>query len=50
MAFWWGLYLFALAADPGAWWAVVGPLLVTTLFVSASIPMMERHLREHRTR
>jgi steroid 5-alpha reductase family enzyme len=49
MAFWWGLYLFALAADPGAWWTVAGPLSVTALFTTVSIPMMERHLRARRT-
>lgn len=25
LSFWWGLYLFALAADPSTWWAIVGP-------------------------
>jgi steroid 5-alpha reductase family enzyme len=23
--FWWGLYIFALSADPGYWWAIIGP-------------------------
>ena len=48
MAFWWGLYLFALAANPGAWWTIVGPLSITGLFNLASIPMMERHMRDRR--
>jgi steroid 5-alpha reductase family enzyme len=50
MTFWWGLWLFALAADPGAWWTIVGPLAVTVLFLTVSIPMMERHLQERRTK
>ena len=29
MGFWWGLWLFALAANPGWWWSVVGPLTIT---------------------
>jgi steroid 5-alpha reductase family enzyme len=39
--FWWGLYLFALAANPGYWWVVAGPLAVTVLFIFASIPLMD---------
>jgi steroid 5-alpha reductase family enzyme len=46
--FWWGLYLFALAASPASWWAVVGPLTVTALFVFVSVPMMDRHMLERR--
>ena len=53
-SFWWGLWLFAMAADPGAWVYVTGPVLMTVLFVFISIPMMEKrtlakrpHYREH---
>jgi steroid 5-alpha reductase family enzyme len=42
IAFWWGLWLFALAAAPGWWWTVVGPLAMVVLFVTASIPLMDR--------
>jgi steroid 5-alpha reductase family enzyme len=42
MLFWWGLWLFALAADAAWWWTVVGPLAMTAMFLGASIPMMER--------
>jgi steroid 5-alpha reductase family enzyme len=42
VTFWWGLYIFALAADPGYWWAGAGPLAVTLLFVFISIPLMEK--------
>jgi steroid 5-alpha reductase family enzyme len=42
--FWWGLWLFGLAANPGWWWTVVGPVAVTGLFLGVSIPMMDRRL------
>ena len=42
--FWWGLWLFGLAASPAWWWTVVGPLAMTALFLGISVPMMERHL------
>lgn len=48
LCFWWGLWLFALAADPGWWWTVIGPLAMTALFVFASIPMMDRRSLERR--
>ena len=44
--FWWGLYLFALAADLSYWWAIIGPVCVTLLFVFVSVPMMDRHILE----
>ena len=42
--FWWGLYLFALAADFAYWWVIIGPVCITLLFIFVSIPMMDRHL------
>ena len=42
--FWWGLYLFALAADLAYWWAIIGPLCITMLFIFVSTPMMDRHI------
>ncbi|HEV8324060.1 MAG TPA: DUF1295 domain-containing protein [Myxococcota bacterium] len=42
IGFWWGVFLFALAANPRAWWAVVGPLWITALFVFVSVPLMDR--------
>jgi steroid 5-alpha reductase family enzyme len=42
VGFWWGLALFALAADPGAWWATVGAPAITVMFALASIPMIDR--------
>ena len=43
--FWWGLYLFALAANPDWWWTGIGALAINALFVFASIPMMETRKR-----
>ncbi|GER85146.1 hypothetical protein KTAU_37810 [Thermogemmatispora aurantia] len=42
--FWWGLYLFVLAAHPAFWWTIIGPLAMLALFLGISIPLMERHL------
>ena len=41
-AFWWGLWLFGVAADPAWWWTVVGPVAMTAMFLGVSIPMMEK--------
>ncbi len=41
ITFWWGLWLFGLAAAPSWWWTVIGPLVMVLLFVAASIPLME---------
>jgi steroid 5-alpha reductase family enzyme len=46
IGFWWGLWLFGLAADPSWWWTVIGPLAMVALFVFVSIPLMDaRSLR-----
>ena len=50
VAFWWGLWLFGLAADPSWWWTVAGPLSMTALFLGISVPMMDRHLLARRPR
>lgn len=42
--FWWGLFLFVPLLYPGFRPVVIGPLLVLGLFLSVSIPLMERHL------
>lgn len=46
--FWWGLYLFALAANPGWWWVMIGPVAITLMFIFASIPMMEKRMTTRR--
>lgn len=43
-AFWWGLAVMALGAQPTAWWVLAGPVAITLLFVFVSIPMMEARL------
>ena len=40
--FWWGLWLFGLAAAPSWWWTVAGPILMVLLFAFVSVPMMDR--------
>jgi len=42
--FWWGLWLFGLAADPSRWWTVVGPAGITALFLGISVPMMDKRM------
>jgi steroid 5-alpha reductase family enzyme len=49
IALWWGLFAFGLAAAPGTWWPLVGPLAITLLFVLASIPLIERRMDKRRT-
>lgn len=46
--FWWGLFLFALAADPQLYWTVFGPLGVTALFATVSLPLIERRMLQRR--
>jgi steroid 5-alpha reductase family enzyme len=46
--FWWGLYLFALAANPAFWWIFIGPAGITLMFIFASIPMIEKRMLNRR--
>lgn len=48
MGFWWGLWLFGLAADPSWWWTAVGPLAITLMFHFVSLPMIEQRMLERR--
>jgi steroid 5-alpha reductase family enzyme len=48
VSFWWGLYLFALAAAPAAWWAGAGALSITLMFALFSIPALDRRSAERR--
>ncbi|HTF36367.1 MAG TPA: DUF1295 domain-containing protein [Myxococcota bacterium] len=41
LGFWWGLWLFGLAARPAWAWTVIGPIAMTFMFLFASIPMLE---------
>ena len=42
--FWWGLYLFGVAAEPSWAWAGIGPLSITLLFALVSVPWMDRRM------
>ena len=44
ITFWWGLWLFGVAADPGWAWSLIGPFSITLLFVLVSIPWMDRRM------
>ena len=46
--FWWGVWLFGLAAAPSWWWTVAGPVAVTVMFLVVSVPMMDRHMLARR--
>jgi steroid 5-alpha reductase family enzyme len=48
IGFWWGLWLFALAAAPGWWWTVVGPVAMVVLFAFISVPLMDRRSVQRR--
>jgi steroid 5-alpha reductase family enzyme len=49
LSFWWGLYLFGIAADPSWWPAVVGPLSITALFAFLSVPLIDKRSLARRT-
>ena len=42
--FWWGAWLFGLAANPSWWWTIIGPVAVTGLFLGVSVPMMDKRM------
>lgn len=46
--FWFGIYLFGLMANPSYWWTGIGMLLMLCLFLFASIPMMDKRMKEKR--
>ncbi len=46
--FWVSLWLFGLAAAPEIWWTAIGPVAMITMFVFASIPMMDERSRARR--
>lgn len=48
MSFWWGLWLFGLAAAPGWWWTVIGPVAITLMFRFASLPLIETRMLQRR--
>ena len=44
VSFWWGIWLMQMGTAPQIWSTVIGPILVTLLFIFISIPMMEKHI------
>lgn len=48
MCWWWSLFIFVLAADPGSWWAGIGAVAMTVMFFTASIPIAEKRSAERR--
>lgn len=46
--FWWGIYLFGLAANPTYWWTIIGPVSITLLFIFVSIPLIEKRMLARR--
>ncbi len=48
LSFWWGLYLFGVAADATHYWTIAGPLAMTLMFATVSIPWMDRRSCERR--
>jgi len=48
ITFWWGLYLFGLAANASFWWTIIGPIAITVLFIFISIPMLEKRMNKLR--
>jgi steroid 5-alpha reductase family enzyme len=48
ISFWWGIWLMQVLISPSAWYTVIGPVLMTLLFLFVSIPLMERHILETR--
>jgi steroid 5-alpha reductase family enzyme len=48
IGFWWGLFLFAVAADPSAWWSGAGALAITLMFRFVSLGLIDRRMLERR--
>ncbi len=44
VSFWWGIWLMQMGVIPQIWVTVIGPVVITLLFISVSIPMMEKHI------
>jgi steroid 5-alpha reductase family enzyme len=48
MLFWWGLFVFALAADPSNAWTGIGALAITVMFNVVSLRLLETRMIERR--
>ena len=46
---WWGMWIIGVAGHPAAWWwTLVGPVLMTVLLRTASVPIMDKRSLERR--
>jgi len=48
MSFWTGMFIYFVAARPEIWYCGLGFLAIIALFLTVSIPMMEKHNAERR--
>jgi steroid 5-alpha reductase family enzyme len=48
MLFWWGLWLFAIAAGLDNWWTGLGALAITLMFHLVSLRLLETRMLERR--
>jgi steroid 5-alpha reductase family enzyme len=48
IGFWWGLWIFAVAAAPSWWWTVAGPIAMVLLFAFVSVPLMDKRSLQRR--
>ncbi len=48
VSFWWGLWLFAIAAAPTARWTILGPIAMTLMFWFVSIPLIDKRMLRKR--
>lgn len=44
VSLWWGIWFMQMGSAPRYWYTVIGPFLMTLLFVFISIPMMEKYV------
>lgn len=49
VSFWWGLFFFSLATGLGNYWTIIGPVVMTVLFVFISVPMIDRRMMERKS-
>lgn len=50
ISFWWGIFLFGLAASPENWsYYIAGALVITCLFSFISVPMIDERMMKRRT-
>ena len=47
--FWWGIALFGIAAAPNELWQLAGAAGITLMFLTVSLPMIEKRMQRRRT-